>query len=160
MKNAVLYVGDIMYNAKTHTHTIYTFDRVKLDKFNNIWKKENGRLKFKAEADIVSANGIRIRADYGGRIICEMEFPWFKSRIKPLRGGVLDRKNPQALAEYFESHYKLDINAFAMETVEGDTARALLANTEEDPYYFGIPDHPIDTDGIIKSGQVIIYTME
>ncbi len=165
LKSATLFVGDIKYNSDSGTHMLRNFSPVKLDKFNKI-KKGNGRLKFKKTADVVSANGIRIRADHGGRIICEMTFPWYKSKIEPADTDLADLKTPAAIADYIVKYKKLEINEFATTvTVNGEYEREIAPANPKMAKYIVVPDSgngvgPVDGKKVIKSGRLFIYVNE
>ena len=160
-KNAALYVGRIMYNNGTGTHIIRSFNPISLSEFNKI-KKGNGRLKFKRTADVVSAGGVRIRADKGERIICEMPFPWFRGRITPVDFNAPKMNTPKDVSDYIRQHRTLEIREFApTETVEGDYARALSMVTQRNPGYLVLPDAPltiVDERKVIAKGYIVIYT--
>ena len=163
---ATLFVGNIRYNQETGTHIIRNFTAVRLEIFNRV-KKGNGRLKFKRTADVVSANGIRIQADRGGRIICAMPFPWYRGRIAPRDTDLVNNlRTPAEISDYIERHRALEIREFATtETVESNLQRGL---TPANPnprmaQYTVIPDSGArgvaDVDGrrVIKSGRLFIY---
>ena len=164
-KSAKLFVGDIKYNSDNGTHMLRNFMPVKLDKFNKI-KKGNGRLKFKKTADVVSANGIKIRADYGGRIICEMMFPWYKSKIEPADTDFVALKKPSDISDYIVKHKKLEINEFATTvTVNNKFERGLAPANPKMAKYFVVPDSGngvsiIAGKKVIKSGKIFIYVNE
>ncbi len=165
VKSATLFAGDIKYNPDNGTHVLRNFSSVKLDKFNKV-QKGNGRLKFKKSADIVSANGIRIRADHGGRIICEMLFPWYKSKIEPADPDLAELKTPAAIAEYIIRYKKLEINEFATTvTVTGEFERGIAPANPKLAKYIVVPDSGngvgvIDGKKVIKSGKLFVYVNE
>ena len=165
LKSATLFVGEIKYNKESGTHTIRHFSAVKLDKFNKV-KRGNGRLKFKRTADVVTANGIKIRADHGGRIVCEMLFPWYKSKIEPVDTDFVDLRMPAAIAEYINRHKKLEINEFATtETVDGEYERGIAPANPRIAKYIVVPDSGngvavVDGKRVIRSGKLFIYINE
>lgn len=162
LKTATLFVGDIKYSREKGTHILRNFSAVKLDKFNKI-KRGNGRLKFKKKADVVTANGVKIRADHGGRIICEMTLPWYKSKIEPTDTDLLNLKNPSAIAEYVSKHKRLEINEFATTvTVNGEYERGLTPANPIKGGYIVVPMPGngvgnIDDRKVIKAGKLFIY---
>lgn len=161
--SAKLYVGDIRYDKDMGVHIIRNFTAVRLNKFNRI-KKGNGRLKFKRDADVVSAGGIRIRADHGGRIICAMPLPWFKGHVIPEDTNLAHLNSPAEILNYFTSHKKLEINEFiTFDTVTGDHQRSMAPSAGVAPKYTVIPDANngimnIDERRVIKSGKIFMYT--
>ena len=161
-KSATLFVGDIKYNGDNCTHMLRNLSPVKLNKFNKI-KKGNGRLKFKKTADVVSANGIKIRADRGGRIICEMTFPWYKGKVEPVDTDFANLNNPAAVSEYISKHKKLEINEFVMTTtVNGEFERNITPTNPSRAKYFVVPDSGngvgiVDEKKVIKSGKIFVY---
>ena len=161
-QSAKLYVGEIKYNKDTCTHMLRNFSAVSLEEFNKI-KKGNGRLKFKRTADVVSANGINIRADHGGRIICEMPFPWYRNQIEPTDTDLSTLRTPADVAAYFNNHRKLEINEFATtETVDNEHERGLTSASPHRPRYIAVPDSingvtVIDGRRVIKTGKILIY---
>lgn len=165
LKNAILYVGDIKYNNDSGTHMLRNFSSVKLNKFNKV-KRGNGRLKFKKTADVVSANGIKIRADHGGRIICEMLFPWYKSKVEPADTDLVELKTPAAIADYVIRHKKLEINEFATTvTINGEFERGIAPANLRMAKYIVVPDSGngvsvVDGRKVIKSGKLFIYVNE
>ncbi len=162
VNSATLFVGDIKYNKENSTHILKNFSAVNLSKFNKI-KRGNGRLKFKKNADVVCANGINIRADHGGRIICEMPFPWYKCKIEPADTDFSNLKTPAAIADYIEKHRKLEINEFVTTvTVDGEFNRGLTPSNPRIAKYIAVPDSGnsvsvIDGRKVIKSGRVFMY---
>ena len=162
LKSAVLYVGEIKYNRDRGTHTLRNFSAVRLEKFNKV-KRGNGRLKFKKKADIVTANGIKIRADHGGRILCEMLFPWYKGKVEPVDTDFANLRTPDEVADYIVKHKKLEINEFATtETIEGDYARSLAPANPRIAKYIVVPDSGdgvavVEGKKVIKSGKLFIY---
>ncbi len=164
LKSGTIYVGENKYNASEGTHTPRNFTAVKLDKFNKV-KRGNGRLKFKKAADVVSANGIRLRADKGGRIICEMPFPWYKSNVEPADTDFTNLKTPADIADYITKKKKLEINEFATTvTVDGEFERAMPPANTRMAKYIVVPDSgngvskTEDGKKVIKSGKIFIYT--
>lgn len=161
LKGAVMYVGEIKYNRDNYTHTIRNFNAVRLEKFNKI-KRGNGRLKFKKQADEVSANGIKIRADYDGRVICNMPFAWFRGKLETVDTD-LALKKPAQVAEYIGRAKKLEIVEFALaERVEDELNRVLTPVNPSSPRYTVVPDVGngiMDIDGrkVIRSGKIFIY---
>lgn len=161
LKSATLYVGTIRFNSGSVTHTVRNFSAVKLDKFNKI-KKGHGRLKFKRTADVVSANGIKIRADRGGRIICEMAFPWYKSRLEPVDIDLSTLRTPGDIATYFERNNKLEIREFATTvTVSSELERTLAPSSPRMAKYIVVPDPGgvavVDGRRVIRSGKLFVY---
>ena len=160
---SILYVGDIFYNRSSCTHEIRNFSSVYLEKFNKI-EKGNGRLKFKKTADVVSANGIRIRAEKGGDISCEMIFPWYKHRVIPNDYNLTNLTSPAKIEEYFEKHRILEIEEFeTTETINDDFGRAMSPATAVRPKFIVIPDEAngiitVDDRKAIKSGTIFVYT--
>jgi len=165
LKSATLFVGDIKYNSENGSHMVRNFSPVKLDKFNRV-KRGNGRLKFKKTADVVSANGIKIRADRGGRIICEMLFPWYKSKVEPVDSDYANLRTPAEIADYVIKHKKLEINEFATTvTVNGEFERGLAPANPRMAKYIVVPDSGngvtvIDGKKVIRSGKLFIYVNE
>ena len=161
-KSATLYGGEIRYNAGSMTHTVRNFRPVKLDKFNKL-KHGNGRLKFKRKADVVSANGIKVRADHGGRIICEMMFPWYRGKLEPADSDFTNLRTPREVSEYISKHKRLEINEFATtEAIEGEFDRGIAPAASRTPKYIVIPDSGsgvsvVDGKKVIKSGKIFIY---
>ncbi len=161
-QSAKLYVGEIKYNKDGCTHILRNFSVVNLDKFNQI-KRGHGRLKFKKTADVVSANGINIRADHGGRIICEMPFPWYRNQIEPTDTDLENLRTPADILAYFTNHRKLEINEFATtETVDEEHKRGLTSAAIHRPKYIAVPDSTngvtvIEERKVIKSGKIFIY---
>lgn len=159
---AVLYVGEVKYDKLGGTHVMRNFAGVRLNKFNKI-KRGNGRLKYKREADEVSANGVRIRADRGGRILCEMPFPWYRGYLEPSDSDLITTlKTPKDVADYFSKHRKLEIVEFATtETVEGEHNRGLVAAGAHRPKYFVVPDNGavtvVEGRKVIRSGKIFVY---
>jgi len=164
-ESATLYVGNIKYDPDNGTHTIRNFSPVKLKKFNKI-KKGNGRLKFKKTADVVSANGIKVRADYGGRIICEMMFPWYKSKVEPTDTDLSDLRTPDAIAEYIARNKKLEIEEIATTvTVNGEFERSITPANPRMAKYIVIPDPGngvavVEDKKVIRAGKLFIYVNE
>lgn len=160
---SILYVGDIFYNRSSCTHEIRNFSAVYLEKFNKI-EKRNGRLKFKKEADVVPANGIRVRAEKGGDISCEMDFPWYKHRVIPSDYDLTDLTSPARIEEYFQKHRVLEIEEFeTTETISGNFGRVMSPATAVRPKFIVIPDEAngtfmVDDRKVIKSGTIFIYT--
>lgn len=165
MKGAILYVGEIKYNKERGTHTLRNFSAVRLEKFNKI-KRGNGRLKFKRDADVVTANGIKIRADNGGRIICEMLFPWYKGKVEAGNSDFTDLRTPADISNYIITYKKLEINEFATtETIEGEHARSLTPANSKIAKYIVVPDSgdgvtEIAGRKVIRSGKIFIYIKE
>lgn len=165
LKSATLFVGEIKYNKESDTHTVRNFSAVRLDKFNKV-KRGNGRLKFKRTADVVSANGIKIRADHGGRIICEMLFPWYKGKVEPVDTDFVNLRTPAEISEYIARHRKLEISEFATtETVEGEYERGLAPAIPRTGKYIVVPDSGngvtvVDGKRVIRSGKLFIYINE
>ncbi len=161
-QSAKLYVGDIRFDKSRGIHILRNLSAVHLKRFNKI-KKGNGRLKFKAKADVVSANGIKIRADKGGRIFCEMAFPWFKGKVEPCDSFTIVLKTPEEVMEYLSRHQRLEINEFVTtETVEGDYNRSLVPANPRNCKYIVIPDDAngvtiIDDRKVINQGKIIVY---
>ena len=157
--SAKLYVGTVRYSNENGTHILRDFRAVNLNKFNKI-KKGNGRLKFKKKADVVSANGIKVRADRGNRIICEMLFPWYRGSVEPV--FETDLKNPKQLAEYFLKNNRLEIKEFqALDCVQGNMDNGLIPANLAMAKYILIPDSGavgvIDGKKVIRSGKLFIY---
>ncbi len=156
-KNVTLYVGKIDYG--NDSHIIRNFKPVNLRQFNRILKKGNGRLKFKRKADIVSAKGIRIRADKGGCIICEMKFPWFRSKIVPL--DILDNvTTPDDLVEKTKNGRSLEITMFEQTVaVNKDYDRSLCPLDPKNPTYTVIQEKEMTVNGnnVIQSGKIFVY---
>ncbi|MBE6660320.1 MAG: VWA domain-containing protein [Ruminococcaceae bacterium] len=165
-KSAVLYVGNITYNPEDMTHVLRFFAPVRLEKFNKI-QKGNGRLKFKKKADVVNAGGLKIRADYGGRIICEMPFPWYRGGLEPCNTD-LPLHTPSDVAEHVLRHRRLDINEFATTTtVNGENDRTLVAGNPRMARYTVVagPGDVVTVDlgndearKVITRGKIFIYT--
>ncbi len=159
--NAMLYVGEIKYNKGDYSHTIRDFRCIRLEKFNRI-KKGNGRLKFNKTADIVSAKGVMIRADHGGRIICEMPCTWYKGTIEPCEEAET-LKTPAEISKHFNRHKRLKINEFAVtETVDGKHDKGLLPANSQMARYIVIPasDNGVgieDDHRVIRQGKIFIY---
>lgn len=161
-KAAVLYVAEIKYDKLSGNHVLRNFTGVRLEKFNKV-KRGNGRLKYKRDADVVSASGIRVRADHGGRIICEMNFPWYRGYLEPSDSDLqASLKTPKDVAEYFNKRKKLEIVEFATtETVEGDHNRGLAPAGAHRPKYYVVPDSGAvkveEGRKVIKSGKLFVY---
>ncbi len=160
VKGAVLYVGRIQL-VDSNTHSIRGFKPINLLEFNRI-KRGNGRLKFKKQADVVSAGGVRIRADYSGRIVCEMPFPWYKGSITPfdeLETGPL--RTPGDVHEYVRKRKKLTIETFStLNTIDGSFNRVLLPTRNGNTYIVIPESYETTKDGvkIIKKGYIFVYT--
>ncbi len=160
--SAKLYVGNINYRRDSLTHTLTNFRAVPLADYNRI-KRGNGRLKFKKTADVVSAGGIRIRADRGNRIICEMPFPWYRGGITLVDAFALNLRTPAEIATYFERHRSLGIEEFVTtEAIEGEMNRGLAAANTRTPRYFVVPNADngvltIDGRNVINAGRIFIY---
>lgn len=161
---AKLYVGVIRYNRHDTTHILRDFECIKLDKYNRI-KKGNGRLKFKRMADVVKPGGIKLRAEHGGRIYCEMAFPWYKGAIIPCHEEEID--TPEALAQYFERHRKLEIEEISTaETINNELEKNIGPSHGRLIKYIVIPG---DGDGggngvmhidgriVINTGLIFVY---
>jgi hypothetical protein len=165
LKSATLFVGEIKYNKESDTHMVRNFTAVRLDNFNKV-KRGNGRLKFKRTADVVSANGIRIQADRGGRIICKMPFPWYKGKVEPVDTDFANLRTPAEISDYIGRHRKLEISEFATtETVEGEYERGLAPANPSRGKYIVVPDSAngvtvVDGKRVIKSGKLFIYINE
>lgn len=160
-KGATLFVGEIRYNKTSGTHTIRNFSPVKLEKFNKV-KRGNGRLKFKKKADVVSANGLRVRADRGGRISCEMMFPWYRGKLEPADSDFENLKTPAEVSEYISKHKRLEINEFATtEAIDNDFDRGIAPASARMAKYTVIPDSGavkvVDGKKVINSGKIFIY---
>ncbi len=160
--SGIMYVAELRYNRDAGTHVMRNFSAVRLQKFNKI-KRGNGRLKFKRTADVVSANGIRIRADRGGRIICEMPFPWYRGQVEPTDSDLAMLNTPAKIGEYFTNHRSLEITEFATtETVDAENERSLAPGNPKRARYTVVPDSAggvttIDDRKVIRSGKVFIY---
>lgn len=163
VKSATLFVGEIRYNAENGTHILRYFSPVRLAKFNKV-KRGNGRLKFKRTADVVSANGVKIRADRGGRIICEMPFPWYKGRVEAIDTDIVGVNTPAEIAEYIGKRKKLEIQELEpAETVKGKYERALAPTNPQTGKYIIVPDSgttTVDGKNVIKSAKLFIYINE
>lgn len=166
--NARLYVGTIAHDDDRMTHILRSFVKINLSKFNKI-EKGNGRLKFKKTADVIEnkAGGIKIRADHGGRVICEMPFPWFISRIE-ITDENLQLCTPAEVAEYIHRNGSLEINEFATtDTINSESERTLVAANPTMAKYIVVAkmsdikiiDHG-DGEGrkVIKTGKIFVYT--
>lgn len=157
-----LYVGTITYDQMEGTHNLRDFRSVDLIRFNKPVKK-NGRLKFKKDADVISARGIKIRADHDGRIICSMAFPWYQGYIIPYDFELAHLQTPEQLEEYFLNHHKLSIEEFMTnDPLSDDEDRTILPSGYAIPKYIAVPAAEngitmIDDKPVIKSGQVFIY---
>ncbi|MBE6916694.1 MAG: VWA domain-containing protein [Ruminococcaceae bacterium] len=160
-KGALLYVGEIKYNKESGTHTVRNFSAVTLKKFNQI-KRGNGRLKFKAKADVVSASGVKIRADRSNRIICEMTFPWFKGKLEPVDTDIRLR-TPADVAAYIDKNKRLEVAEFTTGTkISGEYDRVMTAANPAMVKYIVIPDadngiSKVDDRRVIKSGTIFVY---
>ena len=160
-KGSTLYVGEIRYNKTSGTRTVRNFSPVKLEKFNKV-KRGNGRLKFKAKADVVSANGLKIRADRGGRICCEMMFPWYRGKLEVADSDFENLKTPADVSEYISKHKRLEINEFATtEAIDNDFDRGIAPASARMAKYTVIPDSGavkvVDGKKVINSGKIFIY---
>ena len=165
LASAVLYVGTITYDSENQTHILRSFTAVRLSKFNRI-RKGNGRLKFKKKADVVSAGGIKIRADHGGKVICEMPFPWYKDRIIP-HNTLLRLSTPVEVADYLRANKRLEINEFSVtNTVNGENERVLMASNPRTARCIVVPATngmgKVDLGNgdfrrVIRSGRIFIY---
>lgn len=160
IKGAKLYVGDIRYNSSDSTHIIREFRGVDLTKFNKLkylWE-------FKKTAEIVSANGIDVRADHGGRIICEKAMPWYKDRIQPDDYTTITTVSD--LAAYFLHNKNLKIQEFkTMSAITNELEHGLMPAVRNHPNYIVIPDQQrgveiVDGRRVIRKGKIIIYTIE
>ncbi|MBO4216493.1 MAG: VWA domain-containing protein, partial [Clostridia bacterium] len=151
-KGAKLYVGAIIYDSEEYCHRLLSFDLEDLEYYNKI-KRGHGRLKFKKTADVVNVGGISIRAGYNGTIICEMPFPWYKSKIEPSDTNFAQLNTPASILEYMERPRILKIKEFATnETIESENNRVLLPAQFKDKY-IAIPD-----DGCVAEigGRLVI----
>lgn len=166
-ENAVLYVGSIIYNMSNNTHILRSFTPTRLKEFNRI-KKGNGRLKFKRDADVISVNAVKIRADYCSGIICENSIPWYVGSVQAHRTELRQLTNtPYALEQYFSHHNDLAITEFATNrTIDSDDSRTMSpADTRNAKYT--VVNAVVTTidrgDGVkrkvIKSGTICIYTI-
>ncbi len=162
-KSAVLYVGDIQYvkSDGIGSHIITNFTNIRLSKYNKI-KKGNGRLKFKKTADEIKVSGIKIRADYDGRIICGNEFPWFKGEIN-MPFGLKNLKTPADILNYFNNHNLLEIKVFSPNvTIDGMNDHTVYPENPFNAEYIVIPSPGgVDVVGahkVIKSGLIFTYT--
>ena len=160
MKGAKLYVGDIRYDSSDGTHIIRDFRGVDLTKFNKLkylWK-------FKKTAEIVSANGIDVRADHGGRIICERAMPWYKDRVQPDDYTTITTVSD--LASYFIHNKNLKIQEFkTMSAITNELEHGLMPDVRNHPNYIVIPDQQrgvevVDDRRVIRKGKIIIYSIE
>lgn len=162
VKGAKLYVGEIRFNTDgSSSHILKDFRCVNLDKFNRfkyLWK-------FKRIAEVVSANGIDVRADHGGRIICEKPMPWYKDRIKPV--DTFTAINSIAdMAAYCVHNKNLIIEEFsAMSAINNELEHAMAPAAQKNPNYIVIPDSHrgveiINDRRTIRKGRIIIYTVE
>lgn len=161
--SAKLYVGDIKFDKTNSVHVLRNFRVIQLDKFNAI-KRGNGRLKFKTKADVVSAGGIQVRADRGGRIFCEMGFPWYKGKVEPEDSNLTGMiKSPADLVELVRKLKKLQIHEITpTNEVKGDYERALAPANPKTGKYIIIPTSSsevanVDGRKVIKSGKLFIY---
>ncbi|MBQ3055404.1 MAG: hypothetical protein IJC88_04795 [Oscillospiraceae bacterium] len=162
-KGAKLYVGRLRYDAVNGTHIIRDFTCINLERFNKI-KRGNGRLKFKLEADVVRAGGIRIRADYSGCILCEEYFPWYRGCIEPYDYDYAHLNTPARIQEYFTGarNRRLEIEEFApTETIEDDGKRTLRTAGQHRPKFFVVSDGgltEVNHHNVIQNGRIFIYT--
>lgn len=158
-KNAKLYAGNIRYDRETHTHEIRNFNVVNLFKYNRfkyLWR-------FKKEAEVIGVNGIKIRADHGGRIICEEMMPWYRDRITPTDIMVVIT-TPHELKQYFSHARSLSINEFnTANTINSDREHSIGPENRAHPHYIVIPDRnqgvqTIDDRIVLYRGRIFIYT--
>lgn len=162
-KGAKLYVGSIWFNQYAGTHTLKNFSAIKLAKFNKITKRKNGRLKFKKTADVVSAGGVKIRADRGNRIICEMPFPWYKGEVEPKNSNLAYLETPADIVEYIGKNQSLEIVEFSTtETVNAEYNRGLTPANPHCAKYIVVADpgggtQIVNGRTVIKSGKLFIY---
>lgn len=158
-KNAMLYVGEIRYNPATDTHMVRNFHAVHLSQFNKI-RRGNGRLEFRRKAKVVSADGIEIRAERHGEVVCESMMPWYKSRVRPTDNGIVIH-NPEALVNETRNK-RLEIQEFAVtETVKEDYQRNLPSADSRTAKYYVVPASgavvAVNEKRVIKSGLIFIY---
>lgn len=160
-KGAVLYVADIRYNTDKQCHVIRNFSKVRLDKFNTfkyLWK-------FKRNAEVINVNGINVRADYSGRIICEEPMPWYHDRLKPIDYMLDNLRTPEDVAGYFDTATKLEIREFSMmQAIEGDASRSIVLDTDRSPKYYVITDSDtgvkmVDGRRVIREGSLFTYSI-
>ncbi len=161
-KGAKLYVGTLRYDSGNEIHILRDFGAVSLERFNRISIRKNGRLKFKLKADVVNAGGIKIRADYSGRVICEEYFPWYRGVVVPHDYDLAHLDTPTELEEYFNNPgRRLEIEEFApTDTIEDNGDRTLYSAGQRKPKFFVVADGPLALIGghnVIQTGRIFIY---
>lgn len=161
LKSAKLYAGRINYDETSGTHFLTQFTAVNLSKYNRI-KKGNGRLAFKKKASVVKPRGIKVRADHGGRIVCEEVMPWYAGCVEVVDTD-LQLNTPADIAEYIKKSNKLEINEFEItETIKDNYNRTLTPGNIHFPRYIVIPTSArevkvIGGRKVIYSGKIFIY---
>ena len=166
-ETATLYVGSILYNRADGGHILKDFGGIRLSKYNSIVNNP-GRLKFSRQANIISVGGINIRPDHGGRLVCEMPFPWYKGKVIPTEIDEDVVETPELLEKYFERHNKLKIEEFStMETINNVLEKSIGPAYPRAIKYIVIPGDGegagdgvalIDGRHVIKTGLIFIYT--
>ena len=158
-KNAKLYVGEIRFDHEDRTHEIRNFRVKNLSSFNRfkyLWR-------FKKDAEVVTAHGIRIRAEHNGRIVCEEMMPWYRDRVTPI-DFMIPARTPAELLSYFSHARSLFINEFnTVDTINGDQNHSIGPANHTDPHYIVVPDahngvEQEDDRIVLNRGKIIIYT--
>lgn len=157
LEGSKLIVADLNYSTSEECHIISNFSEIDLTKFNKI-KRGNGRLKPKLKADIVSAGGIKISADYAGRIICQMPIPWYYNTIEPYDDDI-SIKTPEALERYFETNTSLHIMEFSTRSSVVDEHDRIMLPACGIPKYNVVSEFEENIDGYrrIRRGIIFIY---
>ena len=163
-----LYVGSIRYFnvAREHSHILSDFSEVDLSEFNKI-KRGNGRLKFKREADVVSAGGIRIKVERGGGITCmmSMEIPWYGVSDIISTNGVI-YESPQEIHRYFlsgESDLCInEIGVLDFNEISTEGGRYIRVTYPNEAKYIIVPEEMMDVKGrrVIASGVIFTIVKE
>ena len=162
-KGAKLYVGRLRYDSLNGTHILRDFTCINLEKYNSI-KRGNGRLKFKLKADTVHAGGIKLRADYAGRVICEELFPWYRGVITPHEYDDAHIDTPLEVQKHFTvaRNRALVIEEFApTDTIEDNGDRTLYSASARRPRFLVVADgglKEVDGHKVIQTGKIFIYT--
>ena len=164
--NAVLYVGNILYNPDNHSHFVDDLQPVKLKKFNTFeylwWPIPKVR---EAKADGI----IRILPAVGGRITVNENFPWYCGAITPYEGGGttyisdgdLEIRSPDDVIEYIDRHnMPLEIEEIsAYSAINADNDRTIPM---DDCRVYVVPSQGgiIEEDDrkVIDSGTIFIYS--
>lgn len=145
--NGALYVGSISRVRGAGGGHLLSLQEVRLNQYNrfkNLWNP------FKELT--VCVNGVTITAAKGGRIFCNMGFPWYSDMVRPKKKSV-KLETPQDIVQYCQEHDDLLIREIKPTSVMDQQDPVI---SQDDSVYYCI-EADLDYDRLgNKKEEVII----